>query len=160
MAVRVPGDIDALVALLTDDVYVSMPPIPLEYQGRADVARFYAAILRRDWTYDFVPTRANGQLALGAYLRAPTGIHGIGLVVLTLSGAVTESPPSPASTPACSRRSGCHAHSQAESSPLGRTLRIQAVVWEGCPGVRYVEVSRAVRKDAVELVRASDRPLR
>ncbi|GAA5185340.1 sigma-70 family RNA polymerase sigma factor [Rugosimonospora acidiphila] len=81
------GDIDALVTLLTDDVYVSMPPIPLEYHGRADVARFYATILRRSWTYDFIPTRANGQPALAAYLRAPAGIrHGIGLVVLTLSG--------------------------------------------------------------------------
>src|SRR5581483_12368081 len=27
------GDVDALVALLTDDVCVSMPPIPFEYQG-------------------------------------------------------------------------------------------------------------------------------
>lgn len=81
------GDVDGLVALLTDDIHLSMPPIPLEYQGRADVARFYATVLRRDWTYDFVPTRANGQPALGAYLHAPTGIrHGIGLVVLTLSG--------------------------------------------------------------------------
>lgn len=81
------ADIDALIALLTDDIYVSMPPIPLEYQGRADVARFYATILRRDWTYDFVPTRANGQPALGTYLRTPTGARpGIGLAVLTLSG--------------------------------------------------------------------------
>ncbi|MEV5752716.1 sigma-70 family RNA polymerase sigma factor [Actinoallomurus sp. NPDC052308] len=81
------GDIDALVALLTDDIHLSMPPIPLEYQGRADVARFYATILRQDWTYDFVPTRANGQPALGTYLRGPTGVaHGIGLVVLTLAG--------------------------------------------------------------------------
>ncbi|HZE30468.1 MAG TPA: sigma-70 family RNA polymerase sigma factor [Actinoallomurus sp.] len=81
------ADIDVLIALLTDDIYVSMPPIPLEYHGRADVARFYATILRRDWTYDFVPTRANGQPALGTYLRTPTGIrHGVGLVVLTLSG--------------------------------------------------------------------------
>jgi RNA polymerase sigma-70 factor (ECF subfamily) len=81
------ADIDALVALLTDDIYVSMPPIPLVYQGRADVARFYASVLRPDWTYDFVSTRANGQPALGAYLRTPTGVrHGIGLVVLTLRG--------------------------------------------------------------------------
>jgi RNA polymerase sigma-70 factor (ECF subfamily) len=81
------GDIDALLALLTDDIYVSMPPIALEYHGRADVARFYATLLRSDLSYDFVPTRANGQPALGCYLRAPTGIrHGFGLVVLTLSG--------------------------------------------------------------------------
>src|SRR6266508_6016527 len=34
------ADVDALVALLTDDVYVSMPPIPFEYRGRDVVARF------------------------------------------------------------------------------------------------------------------------
>jgi len=81
------GDIDALVALLTDDVFVSMPPVPLEYQGRDAVARFYASIIRQDRTYDLVPTRANGQPAFGAYLRAPTGIrHGTGLLTLTLTG--------------------------------------------------------------------------
>jgi RNA polymerase sigma-70 factor (ECF subfamily) len=81
------GDIDAIVALLTDDIYVSMPPIPLEYQGRDAVARFYASIIRPDRTYDLVPTRANGQPAFGTYLRALTGIgHGTGLLVLTLTG--------------------------------------------------------------------------
>ena len=34
------ADLDALVALLTDDVFVSMPPMPLEYEGRDVVARF------------------------------------------------------------------------------------------------------------------------
>jgi RNA polymerase sigma-70 factor (TIGR02960 family) len=82
------GDVDALVALLTDDVRVSMPPIPLEYLGRDAVARFYASIIGQGRTYDFVPTRANGQLAFGTYLRAPTGgiRHGTGLLVLTLTG--------------------------------------------------------------------------
>jgi RNA polymerase sigma-70 factor (ECF subfamily) len=81
------GDVDALVALLTADVCVSMPPIPLEYHGRDAVARFYASIIESR-TYDLVPTRANGQLAFGAYLRAPTGgiRHGTGLLVLTLTG--------------------------------------------------------------------------
>jgi len=81
------GHVDALVALLTDDVLVSMPPIPLEWHGRDVVTRFYASILhgRR---YDLVPTRANRQLAFGAYFRSPTGgvRHGAGLLVLTLSG--------------------------------------------------------------------------
>ncbi|HEV7451586.1 MAG TPA: nuclear transport factor 2 family protein, partial [Pseudonocardiaceae bacterium] len=81
------GDIDALVALLTADVRVSMPPVPLEYHGRDVVARFYTSVTRQGRTYDLVPTRANGQLAFGAYLRAPTGIrHGTGLLVLTLTG--------------------------------------------------------------------------
>jgi RNA polymerase sigma-70 factor (TIGR02960 family) len=81
------ADLDALVALLTDDVFVSMPPMPLEYDGRAVVARFCASIFRSGRRFDLVPTRANGQPAFGAYLRAPTGIrHGTGLLVLTLTG--------------------------------------------------------------------------
>jgi RNA polymerase sigma-70 factor (ECF subfamily) len=82
------GDIDAVVALLTDDVRVSMPPIPLEYLGRDAVARFYASLIRQGRMYDLVPTRANGQLAFGAYIRAPAG--GIrpatGMLVITLTG--------------------------------------------------------------------------
>jgi RNA polymerase sigma-70 factor (TIGR02960 family) len=82
------GHIDALVPLLTADVYTSMPPIPLEYHGRDAVARFLASISRPGRTYDLMPTRANGQLAFGVYLRAPTGglRHCIGLDVFTPSG--------------------------------------------------------------------------
>jgi RNA polymerase sigma-70 factor (ECF subfamily) len=82
------GNVDALVNLLTADVSVSMPPIPLEYQGRDVVARFYASIFGAGRVYDLVPTRANGQQAFGAYLRGPTGgiRHGAGLLVLTLTG--------------------------------------------------------------------------
>jgi RNA polymerase sigma-70 factor (TIGR02960 family) len=81
------GDVEALVALLTDDVFVSMPPIPLEYQGRDVVARLFAGIFGSGRRVDLVPTRANGQPAFGAYLRAATGIrHGSGLFVLTLTG--------------------------------------------------------------------------
>ncbi len=81
------GDLDALVALLTDDVFLSMPPIPLEYQGRDVVARLFASIFGSGRRVDLVPTRANGQPAFGVYLRAPTGIrHGTGLFVLTLTG--------------------------------------------------------------------------
>ncbi len=81
------GDVDALVALLTADVSVSMPPIPLEYHGRDVVGRFCATLIRRR-RHHLVPTRANGQPAFGAYLRAPTGglRHGTGLFVLTLAG--------------------------------------------------------------------------
>jgi RNA polymerase sigma-70 factor (TIGR02960 family) len=80
------GNIDALVVLLTADVNVSMPPIPLEYRGRDVVARFCASLMRRR-RHDLVPTRANGQPAFGAYLRTPTGgiRHGTGLFVLTLT---------------------------------------------------------------------------
>jgi RNA polymerase sigma-70 factor (TIGR02960 family) len=81
------ADLDALVALLTDDVFVSMPPMPFEYEGRDVVARFCASLFGVGRRFDLVPTRANGQPAFGAYLRAPGGIrHGIGLYVLTLTG--------------------------------------------------------------------------
>ncbi|WP_214318174.1 sigma-70 family RNA polymerase sigma factor [Nonomuraea sediminis] len=81
------ADLDALVALLTDDVFMSMPPMPFEYEGRDVVARFCAAIFGAGRRFDLVPTRANGQPAFGAYLRAPSGIrHGTGLYVLTLAG--------------------------------------------------------------------------
>jgi RNA polymerase sigma-70 factor (TIGR02960 family) len=81
------ADLGALVALLTNDVFVSMPPMPFEYEGRDAVARFCDAIFRAGRRFDLVSTRANGQPAFGAYLRTPTGIsHGVGLLVLTLSG--------------------------------------------------------------------------
>src|SRR5260370_156383 len=81
------ADLDAVVALLTDDVFVSMPPMPLEYEGRDVVARFCASLFGAGRRFDLVPTRANGQPAFGVYLRAPDGIrHGTGLYVLTLPG--------------------------------------------------------------------------
>jgi RNA polymerase sigma-70 factor (TIGR02960 family) len=81
------GHIDALVALLTADVSISMPPIPLEYQGRDAVAHFFASIGREGRRYDVVPTRANGQPAFGVYLRSPAGVRrGTGVDVLTLTG--------------------------------------------------------------------------
>jgi RNA polymerase sigma-70 factor (TIGR02960 family) len=81
------ADLDALVALLTDDVFISMPPMPFEYEGRDVAARFCASMFRAGRRFDLVPTRANGQPAFGAYLRAASGIsHGTGLYVLTLTG--------------------------------------------------------------------------
>jgi RNA polymerase sigma-70 factor (TIGR02960 family) len=81
------ADLDALVALLTDDVFMSMPPMPLEYEGRDVVARFCALLFGAGRQYDLVPTRANGQPAFGLYVRASGGIrHGTGLVALTLAG--------------------------------------------------------------------------
>jgi RNA polymerase sigma-70 factor (ECF subfamily) len=81
------ADLDALTALLTDDVFASMPPMPFEYEGRDVVARFCAAIFRAGRRFDLLSTRANRQPAFGAYLRTPNGIsHGNGLYVLTLTG--------------------------------------------------------------------------
>ena len=83
------GDVDGVVALLTEDVWVRMPPVPLEYQGRELAARFLAAVsFRQGRTYRLVATRANGQPAFGAYVRDPQApvLHAIGLLVVTLAG--------------------------------------------------------------------------
>jgi RNA polymerase sigma-70 factor (TIGR02960 family) len=81
------ADIDALVALLTDDVFISMSPMPLEYEGRDLVARFCANIFAAGRRFELIRTRANGQPAFGAYLRTPNGVsHGVGFYVLTLRG--------------------------------------------------------------------------
>jgi RNA polymerase sigma-70 factor (ECF subfamily) len=81
------ADVGALVDLLTEDVFVSMPPMPFEYQGRDVVAHFCATLLQSGRRFDLVPTRANGQPAFAAYLRAANDLsHGTGLYVLTLAG--------------------------------------------------------------------------
>lgn len=81
------ADLDGLVALLTDDVFISMPPMPFEYEGRDLAARFCASLFDAGRRFDLVRTRANRQPAFGAYLRAPTGIRqGVGLYVLALTG--------------------------------------------------------------------------
>jgi RNA polymerase sigma-70 factor (TIGR02960 family) len=80
------ADIGALVALFTDDVFLSMPPMPLEYRGRDSVAAFFAFVFGLAQGFRLVPTRANGQPAFGVYLRTPQGIQGVGFFVLTLAG--------------------------------------------------------------------------
>jgi hypothetical protein len=81
------ADLYELVALLTDDVFISMPPLPFEYEGRDAAVRFCVSIFGSGRRHDLVPTRANGQPAFGAYVRSPDGIsHGSGLFVLTLTG--------------------------------------------------------------------------
>jgi RNA polymerase sigma-70 factor (TIGR02960 family) len=85
------GDVANVVALLTDDAWFTMPPLPLEYEGRELAGRFLAATaLRPGWTANLVeaPVRANGQPAFGFYAIEPrTGrSHTVGLLVLTLSG--------------------------------------------------------------------------
>jgi RNA polymerase sigma-70 factor (ECF subfamily) len=81
------ADLDALVALLTDDVFIAMPPVPFGYEGRDAVTRYCARLFAAGRRFDLVPARANGQPAFGAYLRAPAGIrHATAFYVLTLTG--------------------------------------------------------------------------
>ncbi len=80
------SDVAGVVALLTDDVFMSMPPYPLEYVGRGPVGGFMAAVFGAGRRISLVPTRANGQPAFGMYVTAPDGIrHGSGLVTVALT---------------------------------------------------------------------------
>jgi RNA polymerase sigma-70 factor (TIGR02960 family) len=82
------ADVDGIVALLTEDAWLTMPPIPLEYQGRELAGRFFRLAFRPGRRFRLVATRANGQPAFGLYVRdrhAPV-LHANGLLVLTLAG--------------------------------------------------------------------------
>lgn len=83
------ADVDGIVSLLTDDAWLRMPPVPLEYQGRQLARQFLTAVaFRPGLSYRLIPVRANGQPAFGVYLRDPrTGLaHASGLQVITLAG--------------------------------------------------------------------------
>ncbi len=83
------SDVDAIVALLSDDVRLTMPPLPLEYHGRDLAARFFTAVsLEGRRRYRIIPTRANGQPAFGLYIRDPgqTVHRAVGVLVATLAG--------------------------------------------------------------------------
>lgn len=82
------GDVDAVVNLLTDDAFMAMPPIALEYRGRDAVSTFCGALFSSARVFELHPTRANGQPAFGIYTRSAEGSRvGTGLLVLTLAGA-------------------------------------------------------------------------
>lgn len=84
------GDIDGVVALLTDDALLTMPPEPVEYEGPAAIGAFLADrfCVRGPRASRLVPTRANGHPAFGHYrLDAhPDVARSYGVIVLTLEG--------------------------------------------------------------------------
>jgi RNA polymerase sigma-70 factor (ECF subfamily) len=82
------GDVDTVVALLTDDAWLTMPPYPYQYQGGAAIGNFLRDT-RHEPPLRLVATRANGQPAFGCYLPCPdTDIaRAYGLMVLTLAGS-------------------------------------------------------------------------
>jgi RNA polymerase sigma-70 factor (TIGR02960 family) len=82
-------NVDALVALMTEDAWVRMPPLPFEYRGTVAVHRFFTATAahRRQIAW-LVPVRANGQPAWGEYRSDPATaiVHLAGIEVVTLAG--------------------------------------------------------------------------
>jgi RNA polymerase sigma-70 factor (ECF subfamily) len=62
-------DIDGIVALLSDDALLTMPPEALRFEGRAQIGTFFATAPLEGHLdrIQLVPSRANGQPALAAY---------------------------------------------------------------------------------------------
>jgi RNA polymerase sigma-70 factor (TIGR02960 family) len=80
-------DLDELVALLTADARLTMPPEPAEHRGPQEIAGFLLAS-HAGLDLKFLSTRANGQPALVLYLRDPSAPvwRASCLVVVTLRG--------------------------------------------------------------------------
>jgi RNA polymerase sigma-70 factor (ECF subfamily) len=83
-------DVDAMIALLTQDAWLTMPPSNLQYQGPPSIGAFLAGLAtwRAGQRSQIIPTRANTQPAFGCYRDDPHApiSHGSGIVVLTLAG--------------------------------------------------------------------------
>ena len=82
------GDIEGVVALLTDDAWLTMPPQPYEYRGPVAIGAFLRGREVARGRLRLVATRANGQPAFACYLPpAPDDIaRPYALFVLTLEG--------------------------------------------------------------------------
>jgi RNA polymerase sigma-70 factor (ECF subfamily) len=82
-------DVDRIVDLLADDAVMTMPPEPLRIVGAAAIGSFFRTVpaegaLER---IRLVPTRANGQPALAAYVENDDGAFAAyGVMVLSLDG--------------------------------------------------------------------------
>ncbi len=83
------GDVEALVELFADDVWVRMPPLPAEYHGREAARGFFEAVgSHRAGIVRMERTGCNGHPAWGEYVRdgADGGLHLIGVLVVELRG--------------------------------------------------------------------------
>lgn len=81
------GDVEAIVAMLSDDAKYAMPPLPEWYQGHDDIREFLVeGPLTSRWR--FLPAYANGQIAFGTYLwdDERSAYVAVALDLLTLRG--------------------------------------------------------------------------
>jgi RNA polymerase sigma-70 factor, ECF subfamily len=85
------ADVDAVVATLTSDGAMTMPPLPTWYRGREAVGAFIeSVVLKESRRWRLVPVRANGQLAFGKYIwderRNTFAPHSISVLTLGEGG--------------------------------------------------------------------------
>jgi RNA polymerase sigma-70 factor (ECF subfamily) len=82
------ADAAGLVALLREDALITMPPLPLWYQGRAAIRWFFETQLfggDAEGRFRLVATGANGSPAFATYQRGEAGEYRLGaLQVLTI----------------------------------------------------------------------------
>jgi RNA polymerase sigma-70 factor (ECF subfamily) len=81
------GDVDAVIALLTEDATWSMPPLPEWYGGHASIVTFLErGPMQERWRH--IATRANGQPAVACYMwNDEAGAYAAKVIdVLTLRG--------------------------------------------------------------------------
>jgi RNA polymerase sigma-70 factor, ECF subfamily len=82
-------DIDALVALLTEDAVMTMPPERMRIAGASAIGGFFAAVPQEGRLDEIrlLPTAVNRQPALAAYALGDDGRHlPYGLMVLRTDG--------------------------------------------------------------------------
>jgi RNA polymerase sigma-70 factor (ECF subfamily) len=82
------SDVTAIVALLTEDALLTMPPEPMRFVGRDAIEAFLRTQPgggRLD-QFRLVSTRANGQPALAAYEWDGQEFHAHALIVLAIQG--------------------------------------------------------------------------
>jgi RNA polymerase sigma-70 factor (ECF subfamily) len=61
------GDVATILAMMAEDAAFSMPPHDAWYRGREEIAKSWLMPAERPTGLRIVPTRANGQVALGLY---------------------------------------------------------------------------------------------
>jgi RNA polymerase sigma-70 factor, ECF subfamily len=84
------NDVPALLFLLREDALLTMPPFPAAYRGRHAIGQFLRSV-PADGRLDqitLIPTRANLQPAVAAYVRGEDGgaSSAYGIMVLTIDG--------------------------------------------------------------------------
>ena len=85
------SDSASLVALLSEDAILTMPPLPGWYRGRDAIREFLDlhifSVIPADKQFRTILTRANGCPALASYQRDEAGIYVPGaILILTLEG--------------------------------------------------------------------------
>jgi RNA polymerase sigma-70 factor (ECF subfamily) len=155
------GDIASVVALLTEDAWLTMPPEPYQYQGPIAIGAFLRDRTLRRGAPLLVPTRANTQPAFGVYFPTPqTEIaRPYALLVLTLEGQQISAITWSAAT-ASSRASDCRGYCDRKGVlPSKTSLRLAAVLGAARTGAPLHADTGALRQPAPPGLRApTNRP--